>query len=101
VKASRPRGCRRISLQTTRSRSRGGGEALNTASTKYAKEAHRFDGLQLSRAGGKRLLLELAAGFPAPDDPKAQKELAQIRHRWTGTMEKEVVSSGEKKSAWT
>jgi len=22
--------------------------------------------------------LELAAGFPAPDDPKAQKELAQI-----------------------
>ncbi|HYU23360.1 MAG TPA: M2 family metallopeptidase, partial [Candidatus Dormibacteraeota bacterium] len=55
------------------------GEALNTASTKYAKEAHRFDGLQLSpELARKRLLLELAAGFPAPDDPKAQKELAQI-----------------------
>jgi peptidyl-dipeptidase A len=56
------------------------GEALNTASTKYAKEAHRFDGLQLSpELARKRLLLELAAGFPAPDDPKAQKELAQIQ----------------------
>jgi peptidyl-dipeptidase A len=55
------------------------GEALNTASTKYAKEAHRFDGLQLSpELARKRLLLELAAGFPAPDDPKAQKELAKI-----------------------
>jgi peptidyl-dipeptidase A len=54
-------------------------EALNTASTKYAKEAHRFDGLQLSpELARKRLLLELSAGFPAPDDPKAQKELAQI-----------------------
>ena len=55
------------------------GEAANTAATKYAKEAHRFDGLQLSpELARKRLLLELAAGFPAPDDPKAQKELAQI-----------------------
>src|SRR5437016_3771211 len=55
------------------------GEAANTAATKYAKEAHRFDGLQLSpEPARKRLLLELAAGFPAPDDPKAQKELAQI-----------------------
>ncbi|HET8923425.1 MAG TPA: M2 family metallopeptidase [Candidatus Acidoferrum sp.] len=55
------------------------GEALNTASTKYAKEARRFDGLNLSpELTRKRLLLELATGFPAPDDPKAQKELAQI-----------------------
>src|SRR2546422_5211282 len=55
------------------------GEAANTAATKYAKEAHRFDGLQLSpELARKRLLLELAAGFPASDDPKAQKELAQI-----------------------
>lgn len=54
-------------------------EALNTASTKYAKETHRFDGLKLSpELARKRLLLELSAGFPAPDDPKAQKELAQI-----------------------
>jgi len=55
------------------------GEALNTASTKYAKEAYRFDGLKLpAELARKRLLLELATGFPAPDDPKAQKELAQI-----------------------
>ena len=55
------------------------GEALNTAATKYAKAAHRYDKVQLSpELARKRLLLELAAGFPAPDDPKAQKELAQI-----------------------
>src|SRR5215470_15074359 len=55
------------------------GEVVNTASAKYAKEAHRFDALKLSpELGRKRLLLELATGFPAPDDPKAQKELAQI-----------------------
>lgn len=55
------------------------GEVVNTASTKYAKQAHRFDGVKLSpELARKRLLLELATGFPAPDDPKAQKELAQI-----------------------
>jgi peptidyl-dipeptidase A len=54
-------------------------EIVNTAATKYAKQAHRFDHLSLPpELGRKRLLLELAAGFPAPDDPKAQKELAQI-----------------------
>jgi len=54
-------------------------EVLNTASTKYAREAHRFDGLMLEpELARKRLLLELAAGFPAPNDPKAQKELADI-----------------------
>ena len=54
-------------------------EVLNTASTEYAKEAHRFDGLRLvPELARKRLLLELAAGFPAPNDPKAQKELADI-----------------------
>jgi peptidyl-dipeptidase A len=55
------------------------GEQANTAATKYAKQAHRFDHVQLSpELARKRLLLELAAGFPAPDDAKAQKELAQI-----------------------
>jgi peptidyl-dipeptidase A len=55
-------------------------EIANTAATRYAKEAHRFDHVQLSRElARKRLLLELATGFPAPDDPKAQKELAQIQ----------------------
>lgn len=54
-------------------------EILNTASTKYAKEAHRFDNLQLPpELARKRLLLELATGFPAPNDPKSQKELAQL-----------------------
>jgi peptidyl-dipeptidase A len=54
-------------------------EEANTAATQYAKEAHRFDKVALSpELARKRLLLELAAGFPAPDDPKAQKELAQI-----------------------
>ena len=55
------------------------GEVVNTAGTKYAKQAHHFDGVKLSQElARKRLLLELATGFPAPDDPKAQKELAQI-----------------------
>ena len=54
-------------------------EILNTAAAKFAKEAHRFDFVQLPpELARKRLLLELATGFPAPDDPKAQKELAQI-----------------------
>jgi len=55
------------------------GEAANTAATKYAKEAHRYDRVNLPpELARKRLLLELATGFPAPDDPKAQKELAQV-----------------------
>ncbi len=54
-------------------------EEANTAATQYAKQAHRFDHVQLSpELARKRLLLELSAGFPAPDDPKAQKELAQL-----------------------
>ncbi len=56
------------------------GEELNTAATQYAKQAHRFDHVQLSpELARKRLLLELSAGFPAPDDPKAQKELAHVQ----------------------
>jgi len=55
------------------------GEEVNTAATQYAKQAHRFDKLTLSpELARKRLLLELAAGFPAPADPKAEKELADI-----------------------
>ena len=54
-------------------------EQANTAATNYAKQAHRFDNVQLSpELARKRRLLELAAGFPAPDDAKAQKELAEI-----------------------
>jgi peptidyl-dipeptidase A len=54
-------------------------EAANTAATNYAKLAHRYDKVPLSpELARKRLLLELATDFPAPDDPKAQKELAGI-----------------------
>ena len=54
-------------------------EVVNTASTNYAKEARRFDKVQLPpELARKRLLLELATGFPAPNDPKSQKELAQV-----------------------
>jgi peptidyl-dipeptidase A len=54
-------------------------EAANTAATNYAKLAHRYDHVALSpELARKRLLLELATEFPAPDDPKAQKELATI-----------------------
>jgi peptidyl-dipeptidase A len=54
-------------------------EALNTASTNYAKQAHRYDKVALSpELARKRLLLEHATEFPAPDDAKAQKELATI-----------------------
>jgi peptidyl-dipeptidase A len=60
-------------------------EVVNTAATKYAKEAHRFDKVQLSpELARKRLLLELAAGFPAPNNPKAQKELAEIESSLDG-----------------
>jgi hypothetical protein len=54
-------------------------EIANSAATRYARNAHRFDHVQLvSKLARKRRLLELATGFPAPDDPKVQKELAQI-----------------------
>ena len=54
-------------------------EAANTAATNYAKLAHRYDKVNLPPdLARKRLLLELAAEFPAPDDAKAQKELATI-----------------------
>jgi peptidyl-dipeptidase A len=54
-------------------------EAANTAATNYAKLAHRYDKVALpAELARKRLLLEHATEFPAPDNPKAQKELAEI-----------------------
>jgi len=54
-------------------------EALNTASTNYAKQARRYDKVNLPlELARKRLLLEHATEFPAPDDAKSQKELATI-----------------------
>ena len=55
------------------------GEQANTLSAELAKKAARFDGLKLPPAmARKMLLLKLASGFPAPNNPKEQKELAQI-----------------------
>jgi len=54
-------------------------QEVNTLSADLAKKAHRFDGLTLpAEMARKMVLLKLAAGFPAPDDPAAQKELAQV-----------------------
>src|ERR1700757_4031759 len=54
-------------------------EAANTAATNYAKLAHRYDNVSLSpELAPKRFLLEHPTEFPAPDDPRAQRELAGI-----------------------
>jgi peptidyl-dipeptidase A len=55
------------------------GEQANTLSAELAKKAARFDGLKLPPVmARKMLLLKLASGFPAPNNSKEQKELAQI-----------------------
>jgi peptidyl-dipeptidase A len=54
-------------------------QELNTFSAEVAKQAHRFDGMQLDPVmARKMLLLKLATSFPAPNDPKEQKELASV-----------------------
>ena len=54
-------------------------QELNTLSADLAKKAHRFDGLPLEPVlARKMLLLKLATNFPAPNDPKEQKELAAV-----------------------
>src|ERR1700730_194259 len=55
------------------------GEQVNTLSTELAKKAARFDGLKLPPVmARKMLLLKLASGFPAPNNPKEEKELALV-----------------------
>jgi peptidyl-dipeptidase A len=55
------------------------GEQANTLSTELAKQAARFNGLKLPPVmARKMLLLKLASGFPAPNNPKEQKELALV-----------------------
>ena len=55
------------------------GEQANTLSADLAKKAQRFDGLTLpAEMARKMTLLKRAAGFPAPNDPAEQKELAQV-----------------------
>jgi peptidyl-dipeptidase A len=75
-------------------------EIFNTAATRYAKEAHRYDQVQLPpELARKRRLLELATNFPAPDDPKAQKELAQVLASLNGDYGKgKWCPDGDKKT---
>jgi len=55
------------------------GQELNAATVELAKKAHRFDGLKLPPVMARKMLLvKLSIGFPAPADPKEQKELAQV-----------------------
>jgi peptidyl-dipeptidase A len=55
------------------------GREVNTLSVELAKKTHHFDGTSLPpEMARKMLLLKLASGFPAPNDPAAQKELAQV-----------------------
>src|SRR5882757_1632715 len=55
------------------------GEKLNTLSVELAKQAARFDGVQLPPVVARKMkLLKLASGFPAPNNPAEQKELAEI-----------------------
>ena len=55
------------------------GEKLTTLSVELAKQAERFDRLKLPPAMARKMtLLKLASGFPAPDNPGEQKELAEI-----------------------
>ena len=55
------------------------GEQANTVSTELAKQAARFDGLKLPPVmARKMLLLKLASGFPAPNNPREQKEMALV-----------------------
>jgi peptidyl-dipeptidase A len=54
-------------------------QELNTFSAEMSKKAHEFDKVALPpEMARKMLLLKLASSFPAPGDPKEQKELAQV-----------------------
>jgi peptidyl-dipeptidase A len=54
-------------------------QELSGFSAEMSKRAHDFDKLTLpAEMARKMLLLKLSAGFPAPADPKDQKELAQV-----------------------
>jgi peptidyl-dipeptidase A len=55
------------------------GEAVNTLSVDLAKQTARFDGVTLPAVMARKMkLLRLSAGFPAPNAPAEQKELAGI-----------------------
>jgi len=55
------------------------GQELNAFSAEMSKRAQRFDGLKVPlEIARKMLLLKLSTTFPAPAEPKEQKELAQV-----------------------
>ena len=61
------------------------GQELNAFIAGASKKAHRFDGLKLPpEMARKKLLLTLSTTFPAPADPKEQKELAQLLASMSG-----------------
>ena len=54
-------------------------QELSAFAAEMSKKAHDFDGVKLPPVmARKMLLLKLSAEFPAPADPKEQKELAQV-----------------------
>jgi len=54
-------------------------QEANTVNAELAKKAHVFDRVALPPEMTRKVkLLELATNFPAPNDPTAQKELAQV-----------------------
>src|SRR4029077_10864660 len=60
-------------------------EQVNTLSVDLAKKAKRFDGLPLPPDMARKMtLLKLASGFPAPNDPASQKELAVVEASLNG-----------------
>jgi peptidyl-dipeptidase A len=71
-------------------------QELSGFSAEMSKQAHDFDKLTLSaEMARKMLLLKLSAGFPAPADPKEQKELAQVLASLDGDYGKGKWCPGE------
>jgi peptidyl-dipeptidase A len=66
-----------------------GNQRLIEATMKFAKQATRFDGLQLPPDLRRKLtLLKISISLPAPSDPKQSQELTQIVARMEGTYGK-------------
>jgi peptidyl-dipeptidase A len=64
-------------------------QRLSETTVQYAKQATRFDGLQLPADVKRKLaLLKLSITLPAPSDPKESEELTQIVARMEGAYGK-------------
>lgn len=65
--------------QDTEALAAAANERLIAANVRYAKEAAKFDGLQLPEdVARKLLLLKLAITLPAPSDPKESAEITKL-----------------------